>query len=122
MRKHKTNFFGDTVDLDNKKTYSYLPDDCNKLDDLMFKEIGYALCYMNYFPSRKSLFPTKKRKPKFITHKGKKYDFNNPGYTQRQRVYKLIKSFSENRENHYNDALWYKEQIFLFQDETENMC
>ena len=46
----------------------------------------------------------------------------NCGYYQRQRVYKLIKNFAENRKNNYKNILWYKEQIFLLQDETENMC
>ena len=48
MRKY-TCAFGEEVDLDNPETYKYLPDDLKKLDDMMFKEIGQALVYMDYW-------------------------------------------------------------------------
>jgi hypothetical protein len=93
---------GETVDLDDPKTYSHLPDDWNLLDDFMFKEIGYALCYMNIF--HPDVF------------KGKR----DGG--QKKRVMKLINNFCENRRIYYEDKMWYKEQIYIFHDETENMC
>ena len=43
-------------------------------------------------------------------------------WLQRQRVNKLIKDFTDERKNHSTDVLWYQEQLFLFQDEIENMC
>lgn len=108
MRKY-TCAFGEEVDLDNPDTYKHLPDDLNKLDDMMFKEIGQALVYMNYF--RPECFPKKES-----------VDLQGSGYIQRKRVYKLIKTFANGRRNNYQNKMWYKEQIFLFQDETENMC
>ena len=96
------------VDLDNPKTYDYLPTTCELLDALMFKEIGYALVYMNYFQDRKKYFP--------------KTVSTNCGYQQRHRVEQLIKEFANNRQQNINNLKWYQEQVFLFQDETENMC
>lgn len=107
MRKY-TCAFGKVVDLDKPETYNHLPDDLGKLDDMMFKEIGQALVYMDYF--RKEYFPK-------LNIKG-----NNSGFSQRKRVMDLIKKFADNRHNNYQNKMWYKEQIFLFQDETENMC
>lgn len=101
MRKYVC-AFGEEVDLDNPETFSYLPDDYKSLDDMMFKEIGYALTYMDYF------------------HPGWFTEGKDCG--QRKRVMERIKYFTDYRNEHYNDVMWYKEQIFLFQDETENMC
>lgn len=122
MRKFKSQF--GEVDLDSPKTYKHLPKTLNELDNMMFKEIGQALCYMDYFPSRKGLFPTKKRKQKLVGHpySNRKVDVANVGYNQRQRVYKLINNFCKDRKNNFKNLIWFKEQIFLFQDETENMC
>jgi hypothetical protein len=103
VRKFKTAFEGE-VDLDDPKTYDYLPDNLNDLDNLMFKEIGKALCYMKYFHPE--------------IYKSKKLY----GPQQKKRVENLIKYFCNNRTNHYDDILWLKEQVFLFQEETENMC
>jgi hypothetical protein len=52
----------------------------------------------------------------------KKIEINNVSYNQRQRVYALIKRFAENERENMNNVMWYKEMVFLFQDETENMC
>jgi len=101
MREFKLRILGTTVDLDNPETYNYLPNDGKQLDEKMFSEIGMALCYMN------------------IWHPdiwGKK----DGG--QKKRVMKMIRNFCNERKNHYNDIMWLKEQIFLFQEETENMC
>lgn len=117
------------VDLDSDKTYKYLPKDANKLDDLMFKEIGKTLVYMDYLPSRKGLYNKKKLKATkaFMKRKGfttrrEADQFLNCGYYQRQRIYKLIKNFVANRHKHYKDVKWLREQVFLMQDETENQC
>jgi hypothetical protein len=92
---------GEIVDLDDPETYSYLPNTCKLLDDLMFKEIGYALVYFKYFHPDWSKMD-----------KGK----------QVKRVNNLIKNFADNRLQHYDDLMWRKEQVFIFQDEIENMC
>lgn len=92
-------FDGQEVDLDDPNLYDYLPNDPKSLDDLMFKEIGYALCYMNNFHPEI-----------FKSHK------------QKTRVLKMIKNFCDERVNHYEDVSWYQEQVFLFQDEIDNMC
>ena len=111
------------VDLDDPKTYSHLPNTEKELDDLMFKEIGMALTYMNHF--RKENFPLKAKRSKMVQHpyyKGIFVDVTNSGYRQRLRVEKLIKDFAENRKDNYGNLQWFKEQVFLFQSETENMC
>lgn len=113
MRKYTTSD-GETVDLDYPNTYEHLPDDCNILDDMMFKEIGYALCYMDYF------YPEVFNKQIFVMKDdGNKVPFDGG---QRKRIEAMIKDFCDNRRDHYTDDMWYKEKIFLFQDETENMC
>lgn len=108
MRKFKTSF-GEVVDLDDPITYDLLPNDVKILDGIMFKEIGIALCYINYF--HPEIFP--------IDMPIGKIDC---GYSQRIRVENLIKSFTDDRKNNYSNVMWYKEQIYIFQDETENMC
>ncbi len=99
MRQFKC-VFGEVVDLDNTETYSYYPNNCDQLDDMMFKEIGKAIAYMDYF--HPNWFPN-----------------NSP---QRLQVNILIKDFCDNRRDNYQNSMWYKEKIFLFQNETENMC
>lgn len=102
MREFKCAPFGDyKVDLDDPKTYKHLPKTTKELDNLMFKQIGYALCYMNNF------HPDVFKK-------------NDGG--QKKRVKKLIQAFCDNRSSNYENLAWYQEQVFLFQDETENMC
>jgi len=106
----KTSPYGDEVDLDNELTYNHLPDKCKLLDDIMFKEIGFALCYMDYFH------------PDHYINEKSENKLKNSCYEQRLRVNNLIKDFTSNRKYHYNDIMWYKEKVFLFQDEIENMC
>ena len=132
MRKYKP-VWSEEVDLDNPDTYSHLPNTYSELRNLMFRHIGYTLVYMDYFPNRKGFFPKRKRKDEFI----KKSEFiadakdgdtlieiNNVAYNQRLRVYALIKNFAENEDKHTQDEnlMWLKEQVFLFEDEIENMC
>ena len=114
MRKHICSFDGESVDLDNPETYDYLPKNTLDLDNLMFREIGKAICYMDYF--HPDLYP--KRKTMKVIDSG----LLSSCLKQRQRVNNLIENFTKERKNHYTDTLWYQEQIFLFQDETENMC
>jgi len=99
MRKYRTALDGE-VDLDNPEIYDFISNDIKVLDDEMFRLIGQALCYMDYFH------------PEIFT----------PRRSQRLKVNKLIKNFCSNREDNYENLLWYKEQVFLFSDETENMC
>lgn len=89
------------VDLDDPSTYSHLPRNITELRQLMLSEIGYAHCYMNYWHSDV---------------------FGTTGNEQKIRVENLIKKFAENYKKNYNDILWLQEQIFIFQDEIENMC
>jgi len=132
MRQFKP-VYGPKVDLDDPETYDYLPKTEKELDALMFREIGYALVYMDYFKDRRKFFPKRKNKSDMVRFcdifTDKKYaknttliDVNNAAYDQRQRVQKLIQSFADNRRNNHGNVLWYQEQIFLFQDEIENMC
>ena len=41
---------------------------------------------------------------------------------QRKRINEFMKNYSENHLKNYDNVLWLKEQVFLFQDEIENMC
>ena len=110
MRQFKTAMYG-TVDLDDEVTYKHLPDDVNELDEKMFNEIGKAICYMDYWYLED--FP--KKRPK-------KTDINYWGYKQRKRVEVLIDIFTKERKNNYKNKMWYKEKLYILQDETENMC
>ncbi len=96
MREFRTAFFG-TVDLDDPKTYEYLPQTERALDDKMFEEIGKALVYVKHF---------------------------HPDWDKKQvkRINILIEDFAENRKKNWGNIQWFREQVFLFQDETENMC
>ena len=42
--------------------------------------------------------------------------------SQRKNIEIMIKDFSDNFKKKYNDIMWLKEKVFLFQDEIENMC
>ena len=44
------------------------------------------------------------------------------GIKQKNKINKMIQYYTDNYREHFNDILWLKEQIFLFQDEIENMC
>jgi len=88
---------GEVVDLDNDKTYNHLPKTAKELDKLMFAEIGMALVYTKYF------YPDWDKK-------------------QCYRIHKLIEGFAKERKNNYGNVKWLREQVFIFQDETENMC
>ena len=92
--------FGHTVDLDDDKTYKNLPKTDRELDDKMFEEIGKALVYMDYF--HPDVFPS-----------------SSP---QRLRVNQMIYNFATERRGHYKDVKWLREKLYIFQDETENMC
>jgi hypothetical protein len=89
---------GDKVDLDDPKTYEYLPKDWNELRTKMFKHIGYSYCYMNFW------------------HKDVYF------YGQEKRVLKLVKRFTDGEQENRGNILWIQEIIFLFEDEIENMC
>lgn len=103
MRKYKCNPFQEQeVDLDNPKTYEYLPNTITELRQIMLSEIGYSYCYMNFWHS--DIFD------------------NNIDSGQKNRVNLLIEDFTKNEKENYNNIMWYKEKIFLFQDEIENMC
>lgn len=102
MRKFKCAPYGDyEVDLDDPKTYEHLPQIVKELREKMFFEIGYSYCYMNFWHAD---------------------IFNKNDGGQKTRVELLVKNFTENEKQNYNNVLWYQEQLFLFQDEIENMC
>jgi len=102
-------------DLDNPETYAYLPQTIKELDNLMFQKIGYAHCYMYHF--HKDMFCAT---PEEILQG----NLLEVCVEQRLRVEKLIKSFAENRKIniHSRNTAWFQEQIFLFEEEIDNMC
>ncbi len=91
---------GEEFDLDDPTTYDYLPKDLEGLSRSMWYEIGFALWYMDYHMP----------------------DFYTKDYPQRIRVESLIRKFTDGRLENCQNVLWWQEQIFLFQDEIENMC
>jgi hypothetical protein len=102
MRKFVCRPFGDfEVDLDDPKTHEHLPQNTKELRQKMLAEIGYSFCYMNFW------------------HKDV---FGKRDGGQKKRVELLVKNFTENEKQNYENVLWYQEQIFLFEDEIENMC
>ena len=112
MREYKCSFYGDIVDLDNPKTYDYLSKDIKILREKLYKEFGQAFCYMDGFHPDIFVKTINKQSNRLLI----------AGYNQRLRVNKLLKKFIKGFYKHYNDVLWYQEQIFLLQDECENMC
>ena len=102
MRPFKTSMFG-TYDLDDTATYKHLPDTRDELRDRIFRKIGYAHCYMDFWH------------PEIYVNKA-----SDGG--QRLRIKKLIKEFTDNETDNYENIMWYKEQLFILEDETENMC
>lgn len=123
MRTFTQKFSGFVVDLDDPSTYDYIgSDDVNVLNDIMLSRIGYSICYMDYW--NKNIFATEPKVPEMMEYKGRMVDINieNVGYQQRIRVNSLIEDFTKNRSKNWENPLWFKEQIFIFDDETENMC
>jgi len=127
MRKHYERPFGPEVDLDNPETYKHLPQTIEELNDRMLKNIGYATCYMDYW--HPDIFLKEKGEPDFSRHwseneinMGWPDSIINSGYYQRQRVYKLIEDFTSNRRENWHNLQWFLEQVYMFEDETENMC
>lgn len=110
---HLTDLSHETVDLDNESIYATLPSNVEELYDRMLRNIGYALSYIDYiWPDR---YPSDSR--------------------QRLRVSELIAHFwHEGHEERWpGDAIrdgnqkrfdprWLREQVFVFEDEIENMC
>lgn len=102
MRKFVCRLYGDfEVDLDDPKTYGHLPQNTKELRTIMLSGIGYSYCYMNYW--HKDIFGIEDGGPK-------------------ERIEQLVKNFTSNERENYDNVLWYQEQILLFQDEIENMC
>ena len=99
MREFKTSCCG-VVDLDDESTYEHLIGTFGELKNLMYAKIGYYYCYVEFY--YKDIFKTENK--------------------QKNRVKKLIKNFTENIHENNNNILWIKEQIFIFDDEIENMC
>jgi hypothetical protein len=101
MREFQTSPFGDKIDLDDPQNYSHLPQNTEALRNLMLKEIGYYYCYTQFW--HKDIF-----------------DSDTSG--QVRRVENLIKDFTDNERENYDNVLWYQEKVYLFLDEIENMC
>lgn len=102
-----TSLHGGHVDLDDESIYEHLPNTRDELTARMWQEIGYALSYMDYI--HRESYPMDSR--------------------QRIRVMELVARFwREGREELEDGTLksanvrWLREQVFVFQDEIENMC
>ncbi len=127
MREHIETLSRQKIDLDNPETYKHLPNSMNELDGRVFYKIGYSICYMDFW--HPEVFNKEKIEPDMSRDwtleeiaAGWPDAVANFGYYQRQRVYKLIENFTKNRHNNWGNILWFKEQVFLIEDEIENMC
>lgn len=116
MRIFKTSPFGYEVDLDDPKTYAYLPQTKDELWAKIFSIIGYALCYMDkfhpdHYPKEKMFF-------------GDSPSLLGSCYEQRMRINVMIDDFCSDPKyyEYINSVEMMQEFIFLFEDETENMC
>lgn len=92
--------FGFILDLDNDRIYSRLPQTIEELEDRMFRNIGYALWYMNH---------------EHFLH----FNVDDP---QRIRIYKFLNEFTEERKENRSNLRWWKEKNLIFEEEIENMC
>jgi hypothetical protein len=101
MRKFNTIFHGE-VDLDDPKTYEFLPQDCKSVIDRMCQEIGYAYCYMEF-------------------HHPEVFNIDS-GLSQKVRVVVLCNQWCKGLEDNRNNLLWLQEKLFFFLEEIENMC
>lgn len=104
---------GIKYDLDDPETYAYLPKTYKELHNLMFQEIGRAHIYMYHI--HKNMFCAT---PQEI----QQGNLLEVCVDQRLKIEKLIKYFSENRKANIDNILWLQEQIFMFQNETDNFC
>ena len=66
----------------------------------MFENIGYVYCYMNHY-----------HKDSYIKYPD-----------QKNKVAQMIEYFTSHEKQNRDNVLWYQEQVFLFEDEIENMC
>lgn len=116
MRIFKTRPFGYEVDLDDPKTYEHLPQTKDELRDKIFSIIGYALCYMDRF------HPDNYPKEKLFF--GESPSLLGAYYEQRMRINIMIDDFCSKPKyyDYINNIEMMKECIFMFEDETENMC
>jgi len=73
-------------------------DHLNKINNKIYKEIGYILTYMKYINSD-------------VYNKSKK----------KRKIMKIIKYFITHRKDNLDNIIWNKEQLYLLLDETENM-
>ncbi len=114
MRKFITSPFGDEVDLDDPKTYDYLPKTEKELWKGIFERIGYALWYMdkmNQDAYPKELIPMENgnfRGASAIDH--------------RKRINAMIDDFTVNYYEYIKNIEKMREFLFLFDDLTESMC
>jgi hypothetical protein len=90
----------ETVNLDDVQIYSHLPSHYETLRNLMFQEIGYSYCYMNYWNN----------------------DIYSVYDSQKEKINELIRYFTDNEKDNRGNILWFREQVFIFQCEIENMC
>ncbi|GMR07000.1 MAG: hypothetical protein BMS9Abin26_0002 [Gammaproteobacteria bacterium] len=102
MREFRRSPSGEIVDLDDSETYSHLPGNRKDCVDLLFQKIGFTHLYMNYIY------------PESFT--------DGKGLEQKNRVHEFISKYVDTDKSGIDDVLWYQEQVFLFQDEIENMC
>jgi len=96
VRKFKC-AWGEIVDLDDPKTYEYLPDTLTNLRNAIWLEVGYSHVWQEYW--------------------------HPDGRTEQpERVKGLVKELADNYRENYSNLLWLQEFLFRFQDEIENMC
>lgn len=112
-----TDSIGCKYDLDNPETYAHLPKTIKELRNRMFEKIGYSYLYMNVW--HRECFFTSRKTPLFYAistieqrKRIKEFVFN---FAKKEKEFRTTKTEEEN-------VLWMQEQVFLFEDEIDNMC
>jgi len=116
MREY-TDSIGCKHDLDNPESYSYLPKTLKELRNRMFEKIGYSYLYMNVW--HREIFFAPEETPLFFTISGteqkKRVEELAFNFAKQEKEFRTTKTEEEN-------ILWMQEQVFLFEDEIDNMC
>lgn len=96
--------FGKKHDLDNPKTYDYLPSSIKKLENMILRDYGWACAYIPRDHSTEKLNELMDRQLEQVEV-----------FMDNYWKYRLEKSYSK-------DLIWFKEQAFILENMIENLC
>lgn len=91
---------GPPEDLDDPKTYARFPQTIRDVQEALWRKIGYAAVYV-------------------IAHQ---FSESECGQKQIDRIGVLVEAVAKGQEQRGKPLIWWQEQLYLFEDEIENMC